>query len=122
MLGAAPHAQWDREREVYIERSYGGALAALPTQPTPTTPSRRHSPSDLPTLLQMTTLYSTEGAPGNSWRLNRGVGGMQLFVPAKGRGSKQIRLPADICTISRQLNKPCCRHPTACARFDPCTC
>ena len=28
----------------------------------------------------------------------------------------------DICTISRQLNKPCCRHPTACARFDPCTC
>ena len=28
----------------------------------------------------------------------------------------------DICTISRELNKPCCGHPTACARFDPCTC
>ena len=28
----------------------------------------------------------------------------------------------DICTISRQLNKPCRCHPTACARFDPCTC
>ena len=27
----------------------------------------------------------------------------------------------DICTISRQLNKPCRHHPTACAKFDPCT-
>ena len=46
-------------------------------------------------LLQMTTLFSTDDAPGKSWRLNRGVGGLQLFVPAKGKVRKQIRLPAD---------------------------
>ena len=43
----------------------------------------------------MTTLFSADDAPGKSWRLNRGVGGMQLFVPAKGKVRKQIRLPAD---------------------------
>ena len=40
----------------------------------------------------MSTLLSTEGAPGKSWKLNRDNIGLKLWVPQKGRASKPHRL------------------------------
>ena len=94
-----------RARGRLSKKSRKGALGPPRAADSHHTFASAHSPSDLPTLLQMTTLYSTEGAPGKSWRLNRGVGGMQLFVPAKGRGSEQIRLPADPATRIAKVSK-----------------
>ena len=40
----------------------------------------------------MSTLCSTEGAPGHSWKLNRDAKGLKLWVPQSGRASKPHRL------------------------------
>ena len=52
----------------------------------------------------MSTIYSADGAPGKSWKLTRGSGGIQLWVPAKGKGSKQQRLPADRAESARIIS------------------
>ena len=64
-------------------------------QPTLDTPSRRpcHGAEDFLTLLlQMSTLYSTEGAPGHSWKLTRAPGGIVLWIPARGKQSRPKKL------------------------------
>ena len=41
---------------------------------------------------QMSTLYSTEGDPWQSWKLTRGPGGIVLWVPARGKQAKPKKL------------------------------
>ena len=91
MLGARPHAQWRGDREVDYSGSPQSRTQALWCWPTATQlrPTRFWF---LAIAANMSTIYSMDGAPGKSWKVNRDSIGLKLWVPQKGRASKPHRL------------------------------
>lgn len=96
-MGPGPMPNGTERARSTLQRVCAAPLG-LPVKPTPHTfasgrGTRRRKAliSDI-LLLQMSTLYSAEGASGRSWKLNRDAKGLKLWVPQSGRASKPHRL------------------------------